>query len=227
MSQNFKRAVHVAAMAIALCGSGVAQAATIPLVNGSFEQGTTGPAGGYQNGLTFGQLMTTGPGVNIYSGLQGWTTTSGNRIEVRSDLSTQIDAQDGNYYISLDGGRNSAIQQSVSLGIGSYYLSFWYSPENGNATTNRVNYSLGTLVSGIANKGTNGAAVGGWTEIKTLFHVTTAGSYMLRFAAAGSANRIGGFLDNIQIAEAPVPAAGFGLVGALLALGGLKRRRKA
>ena len=37
MSQNFKRAVHVAAMAIALCGAGVAQAATIPLVNGSFE----------------------------------------------------------------------------------------------------------------------------------------------------------------------------------------------
>ena len=39
-------------------------------------------------------------------------------------------------------------------------------------------------VSGVANKGTNGAAVGGWTEIKTLFHVKTAGSYLLGFAAA-------------------------------------------
>ena len=219
--------LKVVAFPLALVLPGLAQAATVPILNNSFEQGTTGRAIGFQNGLTFGQLNTTGAGMNVYQGVQGWTTTAGNRMEVHSDRSSALDAQDGDYFISLDGGRNSSIQQSVALAVGSYILSFWYSPENTNATTNRINYSLGSLLSGVANRGTNGAAVGAWTQIQMMFHVKTAGSYMLNFAAAGSANRVGGYLDNVQIAAAPLPAAGLGVLTGLMALAGLKRRRRA
>jgi len=223
LATTFK-ATAIAMIALLPCA---AQAATVPILNGSFEQGTTGRPTGYQNGLTFGQLLTTGPGVNVYSGLQGWTTTTGNRIEVRSDLSSAIDAQSGDYFISLDGGRNSNIQQSVALSTGSYILSFWYSPENTGVATNRINYNFGSLLTGTVTNGTNGATVGAWTQIQVLFNVSTAGSYLLNFAAAGGANRVGGFLDNIQIASVPLPAAGAGLLGGLMAVAGLKRRRRA
>ncbi len=226
MRMTPKDMLKTVAFPLALVLPGLAQAATVPVLNSSFEQGTTGPAAGFQNSLTFGQLLTTGPGVNVYSGLQGWTTTAGNRIEVRSDLSSAIDAQSGDYFISLDGGRNSNIQQSVALSTGSYILSFWYSPENTGVATNRINYNLGSLLTGTVTRGTNGATVGAWTQIQVLFNVSTAGSYLLNFAAAGGANRVGGFLDNIQIAAVPLPAAGFGLLGGLMAVAGLKRRRR-
>lgn len=220
-------AIKSAAVALATMVPGAMQAATVPILNSSFEQGTTGPAGGYFTGRTFGQLATVGSGVNTYQGVQGWTTTTGNRIEVRHDRSTAIDAQDGDYYISLDGGQNSNIQQSVALSTGSYILSFWYSPENTSAATNRINYSFGSLLSGTVTRFTNGANVGAWTQIQVLFNVSTAGNYLLNFAAAGGANRVGGFLDNVQIAAVPVPAAGLGLLGGLLAMSGLRRRRRA
>lgn len=212
--------------ALAFVGlAAAAPAGAVTILNSSFEQGITGRATGFRTGLTFGQLGTTAPGYNVYSGLQGWTTASGNRIEVHNSNSTALNAQDGSHFISLDGGRNSAIQQSVALGIGTYLLSFWYSPENGTAATNAVNYSLGSLLSGQARNGVNGAAVGNWTQIQVRFGVTTAGSYLLRFGAAGSQNRIGGFLDNVQIASVPVPAAGLTLIAGLGALAGLRRRR--
>lgn len=225
MSKRLAQVLRAVVLPLGLAMPTLAGAATVPILNSSFEQGTTGPVNGYQTGLNFGQLLTTGPGVNVYRGLQGWTTTTGNRIEVRSDLSTAIDAQDGDYFISLDGGRNSNIQQSVGLAVGSYILSFWYSPEGTSINSNRINYNLGSLLTGTVTRGTNGASVGAWTQVQVLFNVTTAGSYLLNFAAAGTQNRVGGFLDNIQIAAVPVPAAGLGLLAGLLAMTGLRRRR--
>ncbi len=226
MRTRLTNAIRTAGFTMMVMVPAAVQAATVPILNSSFEQGTTGRATGFLNGLTFGQLLTTGPGTNVYSGLQGWTTTAGNRIEVHSSLSSALNAQDGNYFVSLDGGRNSNIQQSVALAAGSYILSFWYSPESTSVNTNRINYSLGALGSGTVTGLTSGATVGAWTQIQMLFNVSTAGSYLLNFAAAGGANRVGGFLDNIQIAAVPLPAAGLGLMGGLMAVAGLKRRRR-
>ncbi len=227
MSVTQKAFVGAAVLAAALAGFTPAQSATVPILNSSFEAGTTGRLTGFRNGLRFDQLNTTGAGWDTFTGLQGWTTVSGRRIEVHSDRDPgSLDAQNGDHFISLDGGRNSTIQQSVSLAAGRYMLSFWYSPETANVATNAIGYSLGSLVSGQVSRGTNGAAVGAWTQIQTLFTVTTGGSYALSFGALGTANRTGGFLDNITIAAIPVPAAGYGLLSALIGLGGMRRRRR-
>ena len=203
-----------------------AEATTVPIFNGSFEAGTTGRPTGLASGLRFGQLNTTGSGWDTYTGLQGWTNVSGGRIEIHADRDpTKVDAQDGDYYISLDGGVNSTIQQSVALSKGTYLLSFWYSPESTNAASNAIRYSVGNLVSGQVTRGTNGATLGAWTQVQSLFRVTTIGSYSLAFGALGSANHVGGFLDNVTIAAVPVPAAGLGLLTGLLGLFGIRRRR--
>lgn len=227
---NLTKVLGGALLSLMVGGVMPAQAATVvPIVNGSFEAGTTGRATGYRNGLTFGQLATTGAGWNTYAGVQGWTTASSStRLEVHANRDPNtLDAQDGNYSVSLDGGTNSTIQQTVNLNAGTHILSFWYSPENANIATNRIGYSFGSLLSGTVSRGTNGATVGAWTLIQAQFIVRTAGAYVLSFAAMGPANSVGGLLDNVSLAAVPVPAAGLGMLAGLGALGGLKRRRRA
>lgn len=210
-----------------------AHAATVTLANNSFEQATIGRPRGTVNNLTFNQLNTTAPGWDVFNGLQGWTVSGGggNRVELRSDNSTSVDAQDGDYYLSLDtgNGRNSTISQSVTLSAGRYVLSFWYSPESAIVATNTIGYNLGNLISGNVSVGTNGASVGVWTEVRQTFTVLTGASLGLSFSALGGADGVGGYIDNVSIAVAsvPVPASGLVLISALGGLLGLRRRRRA
>lgn len=231
MLTKLKLSAGLAAAALSLAASGAGAATLVPIVNGSFEAGTTGAAKGLSKHLTFGQLNTTGAGWDVYTGVQGWTTSAGGRLEVHADRDpTKIDAQDGDYFISLDGGKNSnsGISQDVALSKGSYILSFWFSPESTNVASNAIAYSVGTLVSGVAKWGVNGAKLGKWTQISVLFRVKGAGGlYNLGFAAQGTANGVGGLLDNVQIAAVPVPAAGAGLLAGLGALGAMRRRKRA
>ncbi len=210
-----------------------AHAATITLANSSFEQATIGRPRGTVNNLTFSQLNTTAPGWDVFNGLQGWTVSGGggNRVELRSDKSTSVDAQDGDYYLSLDtgNGKNSKISQTVTLSVGKYVLSFWYSPESALVATNTIGYNLGNLVSGNVSVGTNGARVGVWTEVRQKFTVLTGASFGLSFSALGAADGVGGYVDNVGIAVAavPVPASGLVLASAIGGLVGLRRRRRA
>lgn len=210
-----------------------AHAATVTLANSSFEQATIGRPRGTVNNLTFSQLNTTAPGWDVFNGLQGWTVSGGggNRVELQSDKSSSVDAQDGDYYLSLDtgNGRNSTISQSVTLSTGRYVLSFWYSPESAIVATNTIGYNLGNLISGNVSVGTNGAQVGVWTEVRQTFTVLTGASLGLSFSALGAADGVGGYIDNVSIAVAsvPVPASGLALISALGGLLGLRRRRRA
>lgn len=209
------------------------QAATVTLANSSFEQATIGRPRGAVNDLTFNQLNTTAPGWDVFNGLQGWTVSGGggNRFELHSDKSNSVDAQDGDYYLSLDSGngRNSTISQSVAVSAGRYVLSFWYSPESAIVATNTIGYNLGNLISGNVSVGTNGAQVGVWTEVRRTFTALTGASLGLSFSALGGADGVGGYIDNVSItvASVPVPASGLVLVSAIGALFGLRRRRRA
>lgn len=217
--------------AMALTGmsasTGRVEAATVAMINGSFEGGTTGRPSGTISGARFNDLMISGATWDIYSAVKGWKTTSGAGVEVQSDRNpATLDAQNGDYYISLDGQSNASIQQKVGLSKGSYILSFWYSPQTTLGPTNTIGYNLGNVVSGRVTSGTNGARVGVWTEVRNRFTVLTRGNYDLTFAALGASDGIGGFIDNVSIEAVPVPAAGLGLLSGLLGLVGLKRRRR-
>lgn len=223
--------IRGAVIALTFCVATPAFCATIPIVNGGFETAPNGNAPGTTNGLRFNQLNSTGAGWDTYNTLSGWTkTVGGGRVEVQSDFSSAIDAHGGDYFISLDGGpgRNAGISQNVTLAAGSYFLSFWFSPESALTPTNSISYNLGTLVSGQASVGTNGAQVGTWVNIRQQFTVLTGASYSLQFAALNTADGIGGFIDDVSIVTAvPLPAGGAALISGIAALAMLRRRRRA
>jgi hypothetical protein len=206
-----------------------------PIINGSFEDCTTtvqcsSPSYvGTVHGYNLNNLATSANGWDVYSSIPGWTTVSGPGIEVqRSGVVTT--AQDGNRYVELDShplpNSNSSMKQTVALTAGDYVLSFYYMPRTSSTSDNGIKWSFGTS-SGVVD-GTSPAA---WKLYTVPLLGLSAGSYDLVFAADGTQNTLGGFIDNVQLQEragstvVPEPAtlllSGLGLLG----LAGRARRR--
>lgn len=203
-------------------------AASTLIVNGSFESGVPGDGRGLNNRAVFGDLDVTGPGWDRWRVIDGWRTIRGPGIEVQSNRAlATVDAQDASHYVELDSNANTTMAQTVALSVGTYLLSFWYSPRTDDARSNGIGYDLGGLAGGRLSNGASGAEVGAWTEVTSIFRVVQAGSYDLQFAAEGRSDGLGGLIDNVSLAAVPVPAAGFGLISALAGLAALRRRRKA
>ncbi|MDZ4093446.1 MAG: hypothetical protein U1D35_00880, partial [Paracoccaceae bacterium] len=194
----------LAAIAAIALLSAPAGAATI-VQNGSFEN-IPGP-------LSNGNW-------GVFNSIPSWYTVSGGGIEIQTNPTLPtIDAQDGNNYVELDSTSNSSMEQLINLGVGRYILSFFYSPRNGDANDNGIDYGVNDLsglplVVNLFQGNVSGpslvpaTAVGLWTRITGIFNVTTAGQYQLKFAATGTNNSLGGLIDNVSVASVPVPAAG-------------------
>lgn len=220
--------INYASGLFALWLASAAGASTI-VTNGSFETGVPANGPGLYNGAIYADMPGYG-GWDVWSEINGWKTVSGDGIEAQTDGTIgEVDAQDGNYYLEMDAAGNSTMQQVVSLLKGSYLLSFWYSPRTWNEESNGVVYTLGDLVDGFISGPSErqGTAVGGWTQITTLFTVETVGDYALRFGGYGTSDGYGGLIDNvsIEVAAVPLPAAGLFLLGGLGGVAALKRRR--
>jgi hypothetical protein len=193
------------------------------VVNGSFED------------VSGGTVLVNNGSWAVYDTLPGWTTIDGNGIEVQTNATLgSIDAQDGNRYVELDshprGSSNSTMRQQISLGVGEYRLSFFYSPRTNDASTNGIFYSVSEAISGGLDltygqvsgpSGTYPRTV--WTEVIATFTVATAGLFNLDFGATGRPDTYGGLIDNVSIAPVPLPA---GALLLLTAFGGLAVARK-
>jgi len=229
ISGNSIRVIGAAALAIVSFGH-VASATTVPavnyIVNGSFEDGVPGNKRGKDNNALFSNLDTSGPSWDMWTKIRGWTTVKGPGIEVQSNRTlTMIDAQDGTHYVELDSNSNSIMSQKVALSAGKYMLSFWYSPRTSDPLTNAIEYNFANMFGGRVTNGTDGATVGEWTKITSLFTIKSGGIFDLRFAAVGKSDSYGGLLDNIAVSPVPLPAAGFALMAALGGLASVRRRR--
>jgi hypothetical protein len=180
------------------------------VVNGSFETTPTALGSGAWS---------------IYSGLQGWTVTAGNGIEVRNNAVGA--AAHGSKFVELDTTMNSTMAQAfASLSAGSeYLLRFQYAPRiNVGAASNAIAaYWNGVQIANVTGAGGNAHA---WTEYS--FNVRAAtGVNTLSFAALGNNDSVGGSLDNVRLNAIPEPAtlglALAGVAGVLL----MRRRRQA
>jgi hypothetical protein len=197
----------------------------------------------------FKELPFWRSGVNA----QGTSTDSGIEVQNNRAIGT-IDAKDGKHYIELDsdddyGGitgssgltTNSEARQTVSLlGGRDYVFSFAYSPRTSTPADNGITFSIGSFLAGsIANTLTSNASVqsliaspttvGAWSIATMTFKAVTGGPADVLFKATGSANELGGFLDDVKLHLVPVPVPA-GLVLAMTGLGlaaALRRRRTA
>lgn len=198
------------------------------LQNGDFELGPNG------RGLVNGNDFDAMPGRagsrswDVWTSLPGWTTTGGAGIEVQTRRTVGgADAQSGAYYIELDshprGRSNSTMAQSVDLTAGKYVLSYWYQPRTGRPGDNVI----AAMFDGIdlAVQDETSKTQGGWVQYFANIDVATAGTYTVGFAARGLENTLGGFIDNVELSQVPLPAA-LPLMGAGLAGLAFWRRRQ-
>lgn len=201
-----------------------ASAATI-VTNGSFEED---PGSNGLNGHSFADLAAPG-GANwdIFTSAPGWAVVAGDGLELQTAETIPLTPYDGDYYAELDGNQNSTINQTITMGVGNYVLSFAFSPREASTTTNQISFGINNIFTSDVNGPSLTYPLLTWTVVEYAFSVAAAGDYTLFFDAASNSDSLGGFIDGIQVAAVPVPAAGLMLIAGLGGLGALRRRRKA
>lgn len=147
------------------------------VVNGSFEDPAI--AGG-----TF----------NISTTIPGWTSDSGDGIEVQNNA--VLAASDGNQLVELDSNNNSNMYQDIATGgTGEFQLSFDYSPRPGvDAASNGIEvYWDGVLLDTLTGD------VAGFTTHTYVVNGSANPDTRLEFRAVGTNDSLGGFVDNVSV----------------------------
>lgn len=176
------------------------------VVNGSFENPDIAP----------GTWMVFSPSI------MGWTT-GGAGIEIRDGVAGK--AYQGSQFAELDShgaNSNSSISQTLSTLVGqTYKLSFAYSGRiNQLESTNGISvFWNGALLDTVSAVGSN---IHNWVVYS--FTVQAIGNDVLKFAAVGKEDTLGGSLDAVKVNAVPIPAALFLFAPALIGLLGLRRK---
>ncbi|MEE4208198.1 MAG: PEP-CTERM sorting domain-containing protein, partial [Parvularcula sp.] len=161
---------------------------------------------------------------NVYETFGTWVTTHGAGIEVQRS-GTVVNAADGNQYIELDSdeqvtprdpihGSNSAMATLIDLVAGQVYeVSFAYRPRTNNTNDNGVAVSIGQLAGDVftetqalGSADARRSVQNAWQTVRFVF-TAMQGDNALQFAAFGTENELGGFIDAVEVSSVPVPAA--------------------
>ena len=166
---------------------------------------------------------------NVHATADGWTAVAGPGIELQNHVAG--DPSTGaatDVFVELDSHANSAMSRTIT-DEGNYVLDFLYSPRPGvGDLSNGISIFLnGNLLDPPGNLSAVGGGNTMWSAYSTSFHAT-AGS-ILTFAATGTNDSLGGYVDNIKLSTGAVPEPatwammifGFGGVGAAI-----RRRRQ-
>ena len=204
--------MYKALCAIALTGAAIAAtpASAALVFTSTFENVPGGPTNG-----TFANVLTA----------DGWTAADASHpIELQNHVAGNPAPTGGNVFVELDSSQNSSMSRVIEAGT--YQLSFLYSPRPGvDANSNGISVFLNDVL--LDPPGTvtgTGGNQTSWSTITSGFFTVEAPT-TLKFAAVGTSNSLGGYVDNITLNAVPEPAtwammiAGFGLVG-----GAMRRR---
>jgi hypothetical protein len=132
----------------------------------------------------------------------GWTADSGAGIELQNNVagapSTGLPTD---IFVELDSNNNSSMVRSVTL-AGDYLLSFIYSPRPGIPATQQRHQRLpGRRAAGAARRHHRRRRGEHQLEPFSVGIHANAGS-VIRFAATGTSDSLGGYLDNITLETA-------------------------
>ncbi|TXT28472.1 MAG: hypothetical protein FD131_3053 [Rhodocyclaceae bacterium] len=198
-----KKLLVIAAL---LSAPAIAQANLV--VNGSFEDYTTVTPGHW----------------SIFNSGYGWTTGA-NGVEIRNAVAGT--AADGVRFAELDTTGNGWISQTIQTNaFQSLELAFSYAPRAGVAAkSNGIqifwnDQSLGSITA-------NGGSGPSWLDLVYDVQADSSGFGVLKFAAIGTSDGLGGSLDNISVTAIPEPGSAAMLLAGLGILAVTARRRRA
>ena len=181
------------------------------LVAGALALGCTGVADAGVILTSNFDSLTLGTGAyTTVSSIEGWTSAT-NGIEVQNHAAgTPFSSPN---LVELDTFANSAMFHT--LGKGTYLVSYYYSPRPGvGSASNGITLSIGSTALDTVTG--NGGGDTMWA-LRSVKFSTSGGA--LTFAAIGTSDSVGGYLDNISIAAVPdastwvLMIAGFGMIG--------------
>lgn len=194
---------------------GTADATTIPLVNGSFEQGVAIPGG-----------FTTLFGGS--TGITGWTVT-GNSVDY---ISTLWQPSNGLRSVDLAGNGPGGLQQSFATIVGDIYtVAFDLA---GNMGAGPVIKSLRVSAAGVSQDylfDTTGYSFAnmGWSNRSFTFTATST-TTTLAFASLDPTSSFGPVIDNVTVTSetlpVPEPSTAMLLSAGFVALAGARRSRR-
>lgn len=164
-----------------------------------------------------------GSGFTILPAYEGWTSVAGAGIEVQYNNVAGAPLS-GENLVELDSAGNSTMERLIDAGT--YKLTFYYSARPGiDVSSNGID----VLVNGVSIYNVSGSGGGATSWVQQTVNFTLAAPGSLRFAAIGTSDSLGGYLEDVRLGAAvPEPGAwalmilGFGGVGALM-----RRRRVA
>jgi hypothetical protein len=178
----------------------------------------------------------------VYSNVDGWDLLSGQGIEIQTSGTVAV-AHSGNQYIELDsdpnrhvgtsgfgsGTNNSIMGRTMDLTAGNYTLNFYYQPRTDVAGDNGIQFgwwddSSSSINSELGSISLTKTEQHDWLLVSTSFNIAAAGNYTLAFAATGTSNKLGGFIDDVKLDAVPIPGAIWLLGSGLLGLVGIRRR---
>ena len=140
----------------------------------------------------FDSLAVAPGGYTIVNAIEGWTASDGAGIELQNHAAGDPFSESN--LVELDSNNNSAMSRMI--GPGTYSLDFYYSARPGQpSTTNGIDVLLGggSIYSVTGNGGSNTS----WLLQHLTF--TTTSNTTLTFAATGTNDSLGGYLDNIRL----------------------------
>lgn len=149
---------------------------------------------------------------------EGWTATAGDGIEIQNHAAGQPFSETN--LVELDSNNNSAMSRQIDPGT--YTLNFYYSARPGiPAASNGIDVLInGVSIFNITGDGGNAT---NWMPQSIQFGVNATST--LTFAAIGTSDSLGGYLDNIGLTGVPEPATWAMMIGGFGLLGAAARRR--
>lgn len=153
---------------------------------------------------------------------EGWTATAGDGIEVQNHAAG--DPLSETNLVELDSNNNSAMSL-FNIAAGNYSLDFFYSARPGiPASSNGIDVLLnGSSIFNVTGNGGNNTV---WMPEHVNFSLGAPGT--LTFAAIGTSDSLGGYLDNIVLSTAvPEPTSWAMMLLGFAGIGFATRRRRA